>query len=144
MSMLPPEETPENSFPPWPEGFPPPPPLPPPKLPSGWHIAHDPDGRFYYYHQESMEVRWVIPSPESSDASDLSSSEDSSDSEDLDVEDESVDLANPEDGSNVNAISEVEKVSKGIERRERRKLSGLVQERIISVSTVLDLPFALS
>ncbi|CAG7725604.1 unnamed protein product [Allacma fusca] len=141
IAMIPPEEPAEASFPPWPEGFPPPPPLPPNKLPFGWEMVPDDDGRFYYYHLQTQEVTWVIPSPGTSEASDLSSSKGSSDSEeDSDQEDEMEAMDVDITGENSIIIEDLEKASKSLERRERRKLSGLVQERIISPRSEDDKP----
>lgn len=118
---------PEEAFPPWPPGLPPPPPLPPTVLPRNWKMTVDDEGRCYYYHIRTRVTRWEPPT-----LNDESSSE-SSDSSSEEEEEEVDEIV--EDGSpSLNKASIQTWRTKLIERAERRKKSGLVQERIISVS----------
>lgn len=115
---------PEQAFPPWPPGLPPPPPLPPRELPRNWKMAVDDEGRCYYYHVRTRVTRWDPPSLE--EDSESESSESSSDEE----EEVEVDEGSP----SIRKSSIQTWRTKLIERAERRKKSGLVQEKIISVS----------
>lgn len=117
---------PEQAFPPWPSGLPPPPPLPPTELPKHWKMAVDDEGRCYYYHIRTKVTRWDPP-PE-----DISTSESSDSSSDEEVVEEGTD-----EGSPSITKSKVLTWKSRHTRAEKRKKSGLVQERIISVQDTL-------
>jgi hypothetical protein len=117
----------EFTFPPWPEGLPPPPPLPPTVLPRGWRMAVDDEGRCYYYDIRSRVAQWNPPSP------DTSSYNSSSSDSDLSDEEEELESTSPTYDTETPKIRL--KVS---DRSERRKKSGLVVERIISVSKLMN------
>lgn len=123
---------PDFVFPPWPTGLAPPPPLPPAILPRGWKMAVDDEGRCYYYDIRSRHSQWYPPSPESSIYNSSSSSEeDSSEEEEQEVETEAAKNVNGD--TNIQIPRTRLKVS---DRSERRKKSGLVEERIISVRVI--------
>lgn len=119
---------PQEAFPPWPSGLPPPPPLPPAELPKNWKMAVDDEGRCYYYHIRTRVTRWDPPTPEEASSSDSSESS----SEEEEVVEEIVQEGSP----SISKSKMITKSSKKLEKAARRKKAGLVQERIISVSQI--------
>ncbi|ODM96183.1 hypothetical protein Ocin01_10498 [Orchesella cincta] len=121
-----PEVESETGYPPWPEGLPGPPPLPPRELPKNWKMAIDDEGRCYYYHTRTKVTRWDPPNPY-----DVSSSESSESSTEEEEEEDKIEEAS-EGSPSISKASIQTWRTKLIERAERRKKTGLVQERIIS------------
>jgi len=125
-------------FPPWPPGLPPPPPLPPTILPSYWKMNVDDEGRCYYYDVRTRTSQWTPPSPDSEGNSESEESE-----EETDEESEGQGMATTSgDESSISVSEEIEDQNQATQkfqswmtlRAEKRKRSGLVMERIISVS----------
>ena len=142
-------ETPEQSdaelFPPWPEGLPPPPPLPPTNLPRYWKMNVDEEGRCYYYDLRTRHTQWEPPSPDQSEAGSDSGESDDSDEGESDGQGLSTGTGTSESEAILSPSQELEEQNQAMlkfqtwinERSEKRKRSGLVQERIISVSVFM-------
>jgi hypothetical protein len=105
-------------------------------------MAVDDEGRCYYYHIQSQLTQWTPPTPEDCQAFAIESS-DSSDSESLEDEENNSDEIKEDESEEEEEEEEVIlPINKSIptrferlfQRAEKRKTSGLVQERVISVS----------
>jgi histone-lysine N-methyltransferase SETD2 len=98
----------------------------------GWKLAVDDEGRCYYYHIQTRQTQWHPPTAEDCETALLESSE-SSDSEAID-DDEAKDETSQPDTSRQAGVTTIR--TKVFARSQRRKKSGLVQERIINVSEI--------
>lgn len=143
------------------ESLPPPQPeIPPIDLPPKWKSATDNRGRMYYYHVKERISQWLPPppdhigvQPDSSSTSESSEESSSSNEDDEDIDDDHIEDARNEDMETNSVLAEnasstfKPNISKKLgshnligsslpfpEPKKRR--DGLVQERIISVSSV--------
>lgn len=142
----------EFEFPPWPEGLPPPPPFPAEDLPGnyicfatikcvttqlynvcytldGWKMNVDDEGRCYYYDVVTRQSQWDPPAPfveKKAEDTGSGSSVTSGSEEEPDAVEEGV--------PTIAKVPIQTLRSRLMDRAERRKKSGLVQERLISVS----------
>lgn len=122
---------PEFVFPPWPEGLPPPPPLPPAVLPHGWKMTVDDEGKCYYYHVKTRHCQWYPPSPQSSEGY-VTDTSDSSESDEDPSEKDGVSSEGAQSSPPTSSIVTLRQKLR--DRAAKRKKAGLVEEHIISVS----------
>lgn len=142
------------------ESRPPQPEVPPIDLPPKWKSAMDSRGRTYYYHVKERISQWLPPPPDhigvhpdSSSTSESSEESSSSNEDDEDLDDDHTEERNDDvEISNISTENPLSTSRPNIPKKlighnltgsslpftePKKRREGLVQERIISVSTYL-------